>query len=115
MANRRIYWYLLDPQLTIGLANDPQQISTTRLIARTVLIYNDRDNTGRIFLADTAAKITSGNAIKLDPNEGWELHPDNFDNVDQWVNLTDWYYAGDTPGDKLIVEILYEEEPYGNQ
>lgn len=110
MADQKIKWELLDPQLVVGIANNPLQISTTRKIARTVLVYNDRDNTGRVFLADSAAKITAGNAIKLEPNEGWELHPDNFDNIDQFVDLREWYWAGETPGDKLIVEILWKEE-----
>lgn len=109
-SDRKIKWEVLSPQLEVTVANDPQQIVTERKVFRTALIYNDRDNTGRILIADSAAKITAGNAIKLEPNEGWELHPDNFGWTDQFGDLREWYWSGDTIGDKLIIELIVWEE-----
>ena len=95
----------VSPQKVVGAT--PQRISTTTIKARSVIIEYAQDNTGKIFVADTEANASTLNRHTLDSaNQHITIEPDDFANLEGWIDLRDIWLHGDTTGDRFVITYI---------
>ena len=94
-------------RITVAAAGTRQQVSSTRIIASSVLIQADHDNTGKIYVGDSAVSATRTLAV-LEAGESVEIDSEVFNGRGQQYDLSQIYVDASVSADK--VRVGYTEE-----
>lgn len=96
---------LSQPSLTsAGTAQSIAPGST--IIARSVMIYAAKNNTGAVYIGNSDATAKVGTGINLSPGEGYPISGDSKNGTEDGILLSSIYFDGATTGNKLVVHYL---------
>ena len=98
----------LSPQPTLSSAVTAQQITTSTLEVRSVIIYAADTNTGAVYIGTSNASSKYGTGVSLSPGNGYEIEGDYINGTPEMISLSSIYFDGETTGNKLVVQYLYE-------
>ena len=94
-------------RITVAAAGTAQPLSATKLIASSVIIQADHDNTGLIYVGDEDVDSTHTLAV-LEAGDALEIDSELFDGNGQQYNLGQIYVDASVSSDK--VRVGYTEE-----
>lgn len=95
---------LTQPVLTT--AGTAQQITTSTIQARSVVIYAAKTNAGAVYIGVDNASAKIGTGINLAAGESYTLEGDKQNGIPSMILLSSIYFDGATTGDKLVVQYL---------
>ena len=96
----------LSPQPSLASAGTAQQIISTALESRTVIIYAAKTNTGAVYLGDSNANAKAGTGINLAAGEAYAIEGALINGTHDMIDLSSIYFDGANSNDKLVVHYL---------
>lgn len=101
---------VLDPEIAAS-STAITQLSATASYVKQLIITFPSTNVGTLRVADTAAKITSGNCLQLLAGQSLTIEVDSAlrDEADRWTDLADVFVQKTTGADKIVVAVLRQQ------
>jgi hypothetical protein len=96
----------LDPQPILGSAGTAQQITTSTLTVRSVIIQAADTNADDVYIADSDTNAKSGKGMTLSPKDVYIIEGEVINGTFEMVRLSSLYWDGAATSDKLVVQYL---------